>query len=114
MDGNGPLEGIAASESANNAVIGSALIPLFTLGIPGNMASALLIGAFVMHGVTPGPLMFEQHGDLVYGVYTSMIIGCFDYYWNAGNTFIRQTALRSQKYSYAHYSVYLPYGGIYV
>ena len=40
------------------------------------MASALLIGAFVMHGVTPGPLMFEQHGDLVYGVYTSMIIGC--------------------------------------
>ena len=74
--GYGPLEGIAASESANNAVIGSALIPLFTLGIPGNMASALLIGAFVMHGVTPGPLMFEQHGDLVYGVYTSMIIGC--------------------------------------
>ncbi len=74
--GNGSLEGIAASESANNAVIGSALIPLFTLGIPGNMASALLIGAFVMHGVTPGPLMFEQHGDLVYGVYTSMIIGC--------------------------------------
>lgn len=74
--GKGSLEGIAASESANNAVIGSALIPLFTLGIPGNMASALLIGAFVMHGVTPGPLMFEQHGALVYGVYCSMIIGC--------------------------------------
>lgn len=72
--GKGSLEGIAAAESANNAVVGSALIPLFTLGIPGNMASALLIGAFILHGVTPGPLMFEQHGQLVYGVYATMII----------------------------------------
>lgn len=72
--GNGSLEGIAAAESANNAVVGSSLIPLFTLGIPGNMASAIMIGAFVLHGVTPGPLMFEQHGELVYGVYATMIL----------------------------------------
>lgn len=72
--GNGSLEGIAAAESANNAVVGSSLIPLFTLGIPGNMASAIMIGAFVMHGVTPGPLMFEQHGQMVYGVYATMIV----------------------------------------
>ncbi len=75
MFGNGALEGVAAPESANNAVLGSALIPLFTLGIPGNVATAILIGAFVLHGVQPGPLMFEQHGDLVYGVYGAMIIG---------------------------------------
>ncbi len=72
--GHGSLEGIAAAESANNAVVGSSLIPLFTLGIPGNMASAIMIGAFVLHGVTPGPLMFEQHGQMVYGVYATMIV----------------------------------------
>lgn len=71
----GALEGIAAPESANNAVIGSALIPLFTLGIPGNVATAILIGAFILHGVQPGPLMFEQHGEMVYGIYGAMIIG---------------------------------------
>lgn len=73
--GHGALEGVAAPESANNAVMGSALIPLFTLGIPGNIATAILIGAFILHGVAPGPLMFEQHGDLVYGIYGAMIIG---------------------------------------
>lgn len=73
--GKGSLEGVAAPESANNAVIGSALIPLFTLGIPGNVATAILIGAFVLHGVQPGPLMFEQHGELIYGIYGAMIIG---------------------------------------
>lgn len=72
--GKGSLEGIAAAESANNAVVGSSLIPLFTLGIPGNMASAIMIGAFVLHGVTPGPLMFEQHGEMIYGVYATMIV----------------------------------------
>ncbi len=73
--GNGSLAGVAAPESANNAVLGSALIPLFTLGIPGNVATAILIGAFVLHGVQPGPLMFEQHSAMVYGIYGTMIIG---------------------------------------
>lgn len=73
--GKGSLDGVAAPESANNAVIGAALIPLFTLGIPGNVAAALLIGAFILHGVTPGPLMFEQHSDMVYGIYAAMLMG---------------------------------------
>lgn len=73
--GKGNIEGVAAAEAANNAVIGANLIPLFTLGIPGNVASAMLIGAFIIHGVTPGPLMFEEHGRLVYGIYGGMMVG---------------------------------------
>jgi len=73
--GKGNIEGVAAAEAANNAVIGANLIPLFTLGIPGNVASALLIGAFIIHGVTPGPLMFEENGRLSYGIYGGMMVG---------------------------------------
>ena len=72
--GKGKLEGIAASESANSAVVGASLIPLFTLGIPGNMAAALLIGAFVIHGMIPGPLMFEENAQFIYSIYGSLII----------------------------------------
>jgi putative tricarboxylic transport membrane protein len=86
--GKGNIEGIAAAEAANNAVIGSNLIPLFTLGIPGNVASAMLIGAFIIHGVIPGPLMFEEHGRLVYGIYGGMLIG------NVFNLFIGAIGLR--------------------
>lgn len=71
--GKGNIEGIAASESANSAVVASSLIPLFTLGIPGNMASALLVGAFVIHGMIPGPLMFEQSAQFIYSIYGSLI-----------------------------------------
>lgn len=55
-------------------VVASSLIPLFTLGIPGNMAAALLIGAFVVHGMIPGPLMFEQNAQFIYAIYGSLII----------------------------------------
>ncbi|RJQ59696.1 MAG: Tricarboxylate transporter family protein [Desulfobacteraceae bacterium] len=72
--GKGKLEGIAASESANSAVVGGSLIPLFTLGIPGNVAAALLIGAFVVHGMIPGPLMFEQNAQFIYAIYGSLIL----------------------------------------
>lgn len=75
--GKGSLEGLAAPEAAYSAVCGSNLIPLFTLGIPGNLAAALLIGAFVLHGVTPGPLMFENNGRMIYGIYGSMLIANF-------------------------------------
>lgn len=71
----GDIRGVCAPETANNAVVGSALIPLFTLGIPGSVAASLLVGAFIVHGVTPGPLMFEEHGRMVYAVYGSMILG---------------------------------------
>ena len=74
--GEGEIKGIAAPESANNAVVGSSLIPLFTLGIPGSVAASLMIGAFVIHGITPGPLMFEEHARSVYGIYGSMIVAC--------------------------------------
>ncbi len=72
--GKGALEGIAASESANSAVCASSLIPLFTLGIPGNVAAALLIGAFVIHGMIPGPLMFEKNAQFIYTIYGSLIL----------------------------------------
>ncbi|MBT9168979.1 MAG: hypothetical protein DDT19_02331 [Syntrophomonadaceae bacterium] len=72
--GKGKLEGIAASESANSAVMGASLIPLFTLGIPGNVAAALLIGAFVIHGIIPGPLMFEKNAQFIYSIYGSLIV----------------------------------------
>lgn len=73
--GKGNLEGVAAPESANSSVVSSSLIPLFTLGIPGSITAALLIGAFMLQGVTPGPLMFEQHPDMIYGVYGSLVVG---------------------------------------
>jgi putative tricarboxylic transport membrane protein len=72
--GKGKLEGIAASEASNSSVVGASLIPLFTLGIPGNVAAALLIGAFVIHGMIPGPLMFEQNAQFIYAIYGSLII----------------------------------------
>ncbi len=71
--GKGKLDGIAASESANSAVVGASLIPLFTLGIPGNLAAALLIGAFIIHGMIPGPLMFEQNAQFIYSIFASLI-----------------------------------------
>ncbi|MBT3915881.1 MAG: Tricarboxylate transporter family protein, partial [Rhodospirillaceae bacterium] len=75
--GKGEIEGVAAAESANSAVVGANLIPLLTLGIPGNVTSALLVGAFIIHGVAPGPWMFEEHGRLIYGMFAAMIIANF-------------------------------------
>jgi len=72
--GKGKLEGIAATEAANSAVTGANLIPTIALGIPGNIAAALLIGAFLIHGVTPGPFMMVQHGALIYGIFASMLM----------------------------------------
>ncbi|MBR9865209.1 MAG: Tricarboxylate transporter family protein [Rhodobacteraceae bacterium] len=72
--GTGEPEGIIATEAANSAVVGANLVPTIALGIPGNIAAALLIGALVMHGVVPGPFMLTLHGDLVYGLFASMII----------------------------------------
>lgn len=72
--GKGKLEGIAATEAANSAVVGANLIPTIALGIPGNVAAALLIGAFMIHGVTPGPFMMAQHGDLIYAIFASMLL----------------------------------------
>lgn len=75
--GKGRLEGIAASESANSAVVGGSLIPLFVLGIPGNLAVAMLMGAFMIHGMIPGPLFFEENAQLMYGIFGSLVIASF-------------------------------------
>lgn len=72
--GTGIIDGIVASESANNATIGGAMIPLLTLGIPGESTTAMLLGAFMIHGLTPGPLLFEKNGDVVYAIFAALII----------------------------------------
>ena len=72
--GKGRLEGIAASESANSAVVGASLIPLFVLGIPGNLAVAMLMGAFMIHGMMPGPLLFQENAQLMYGIFGSLVV----------------------------------------
>ena len=73
--GNGAIEGVAGPESANNAAAGGAFIPLMTLGIPPNVVMALLLGAFVIHGLQPGPLMITQNPGLFWGIVASMYIG---------------------------------------
>jgi len=79
--GKGNIQGIAASESANSAVVGSNLIPLLTLGIPGSVGAALIISAFMIHGMQPGPLLFESQGRLVYGLFGAMIMANFVNLW---------------------------------
>lgn len=73
--GNGAIEGVAGPESANNSDTAGALVPLLTLGIPGGGATAVLLGAFIMYGVQPGPLLFQNKPDLVWGLINSMYIG---------------------------------------
>ncbi len=75
--GTGMIEGVAAAESADNAVVPSSLVPLFALGIPGSVIAAILIAAFILHGLTPGPMMFQQQPRLVADVYASMICASF-------------------------------------
>ena len=71
--GKGSIEGIAAAESANNAVTGATLIPLLTLGIPGDGAVAIMLGALMINGLTPGPNLFQNHGSTVYAIMIGLI-----------------------------------------
>ena len=73
--GKGAIEGVAGPEAANNAAAGGAFIPLMTLGIPPNVVMALLLGAFIIHGLQPGPLLMTQQPDLFWGIVASMYIG---------------------------------------
>lgn len=73
--GRGAIEGVAGPESANNSAVSGAFIPLLTLGIPSNVVMALLIGAFMLHGVTPGPFIVSEHPQVFWGVITSMYVG---------------------------------------
>ncbi len=71
--GKGKLEGVAAAEAGNNGVCGATLIPLLTLGIPGDITTAVMLGAFMMQGLIPGPMLFKEHGDIVYGIFVGII-----------------------------------------
>jgi putative tricarboxylic transport membrane protein len=73
--GKGAIEGVAGPETANNSYCGAALIPLFTLGIPSSPKIAIILGAFIMHGLTPGPTLFQNNPDFVWAIIASMFIG---------------------------------------
>ncbi len=72
--GTGIVEGVAAPESANNAACGGAMVPLLTLGIPGSAVTAVMIGAFLIHGIRPGPMMIYQQADLVYAIFAGLLV----------------------------------------
>lgn len=75
--GTGILDGIVAPETANNATIGGALVPLLTLGIPGDTATAMLIGGFMIHGITPGPMLMVNQKELVYAIFAALLVANF-------------------------------------
>lgn len=72
--GKGHPEGIAAPEAANNATVASSLIPLLALGIPGSVAPAIIMGAFIIHGIQPGPRIFQNESNLVYGILFGILL----------------------------------------
>jgi putative tricarboxylic transport membrane protein len=75
--GKGDLRGVAAPEAANNAVCGAGLIPLVTLGIPGALSAAVIMGAFMIHGLAPGPMLMLEHPEMIYGLFMLLILSDF-------------------------------------
>ncbi|MDB1126040.1 tripartite tricarboxylate transporter permease [Vibrio algarum] len=72
--GKGSVRGLAAAEAGNNGVTGGSLVPLLTLGVPGDAVAAVLLGALIVQGLTPGPLLFSQNPEIVYGIFSSMLV----------------------------------------
>jgi len=72
--GKGEIEGVAAAEAGNNGVAGATLIPLLALGIPGDVITAIILGAFMIHGLQPGPMMFIMNVDIIYGLFIGLIV----------------------------------------
>jgi len=72
--GTGCNEGLIASETANNATTGGSMVPMLTLGIPGSSTAAMLMSGLIIHGVTPGPLIFRTNGSLMFGIFTAMLV----------------------------------------
>ena len=86
--GQGEIEGVAASESANNGACGATMIPMLTLGVPGDGATAILMGAFMLHGMVPGPTLFSESGNVLYAIMLGLIVvNVFMYI--VGNVFTR-------------------------
>jgi putative tricarboxylic transport membrane protein len=86
--GKGAIEGVAAAEAANSAVCGANMIPLLGLGIPGDAVAAIIMGAFMIQGLAPGPLIFQTHLDIIYGFFMALILA------NIANLFIGLVAIR--------------------
>ncbi|MBW2130582.1 MAG: tripartite tricarboxylate transporter permease [Deltaproteobacteria bacterium] len=93
--GNGSLEGIAASESGNSAVVGATFIPLLTMGIPGDIITAVIMGAFMIQGLIPGPLLFKDHAHMIYAIFLGFII-CDIVYFIIGSLFMKYAAYLSK------------------
>lgn len=72
--GTGHPDGIVAPEATNNAVTGGTMVPMLTLGIPGDGSTAIMLGAFVMHGIEPGVMLMQTSGDLVYGILAGLLV----------------------------------------
>jgi len=72
--GTGILEGVAAPEAGNNGTTGGAMIPMLSLGIPGDAVTAVMLGGLMLHGLTPGPLLFKNHLDVIYPIFAAFII----------------------------------------
>ena len=72
--GNGEIEGVAAAESGNNGTAGATLIPLLALGIPGDITTAIILGAFMIHGLRPGPLLFQDNLPLIYALFIGIML----------------------------------------
>lgn len=99
--GMGNVDGVVAPECANNATIGSAMIPMLALGIPGDVVTAALIGGLMLHGLQPGPLLFVENPEFVYGIYISFAIGAFMMFgvmYLASNTLLPKLLLVPKKY----------------
>jgi putative tricarboxylic transport membrane protein len=75
--GHGSPEGVAAPECANNAVAATALIPVLSFGIPGSNSAAILLGGLLVHGLTPGPRLFAENGDLITTLYTGLFVAWY-------------------------------------
>ena len=75
--GKGELEGVAAAEAGNNGVCGATMIPLLSLGVPGDVITAVILGAFMIHGLRPGPILFEQNLSLVYAIFMGIMLSSF-------------------------------------
>lgn len=73
--GKGNYRGVISSEAANNGVCGGAMIPLTTLGIPGDSVTAMLLGGLIIHGIQPGPLLFRDSPEVVYGLFATLLVG---------------------------------------
>ena len=73
--GKGNVEGVVAAEVGNSSVGSSTMIPLLSLGIPGDLITAVMLGAFMIHGLQPGPLLFQENIDVIYALFAGLLVG---------------------------------------